>query len=172
MAAPQSTTRSKPKQGGERTVHTMKPVTKPKPTPDPEPPEPPEEPGDAGGGWLTPDARTIIALVVALVLGVATVLLGNNLVPQELSTLNLVVFGLVSVVVAAIGTLPMRWGWYVVPGVTVAFYGLGMYNLINTGDTVFNIVSGEALGYAVAGPATGVAVGYALQFVYKFVAGE
>lgn len=136
------------------------------PEPEPEPtPEAESSSGRAKGLW------TALAVLLAAGLTAASVILPMDLV-QGVSVVDQLIVGGLGFTVALAGMLPLRWGWYVVPGVTVAHYGLNFYNILLNEASVYSWVPGDAYGYALFTPLVGVVLGYALQGLYKVIAGE
>lgn len=149
-------------------MRTIKPAQRLPPSPEPGPLEPQEAQQEASG--LAKTVRTLLALGGAVALAIVTVLL----VP-EASTFSggeQVLLTVIVGVVAFLGLLPMRWGWWVMAGVAAAFFGLNLYNLFNPGGTVFVHYRGSSYTFAAMLPAVGVVVGGACQALYRFVGGK
>ncbi len=136
-------------------------------------PEPSEEPGplhepeEAVHKERPTGLLTVAAIVLSLAIAVPTILL----VEVPLSTVEQVVYIAVATVVLMLGLLPMRWGWYVMAAVTVAFFGLNLYNLITDAE-VFRFYNGSQQAFAILYPGIGVVVGGAMQGLYRLIGGE
>lgn len=111
---------------------------------------------------------TGLALVLAAGLTAGTMAFAWQLAGAP-DTVGLVLVTGLAFVIAVAGMLPMRWGWYVVPGVAGAHYALNFYNLIFTEGSVYGFVPGSAYGYALLTPGVGVILGFLLQGLYKLI---
>lgn len=169
MAAPQNTVpeedRSETSDEG-ASFRTFEPSSQPEPSP-----QPPGPPGEGGDDERPTLLLTVLAVVGAVALGAAIALLSAS--AADLSTTEVLVTGTLTAVVAFAGLVAIRWGWYVAAGVTLAFFGLVIYNLaLNQDSSVFGGSDPQDLAYAVLGPGPGVVLGYLLQGLYSFIAGE
>ena len=157
--------RPAPQPGQPRTVQRP-PQFKPSgPTPAPGPLEqaPPKPRRERPATLLT-----ILAVVLALGLALATV----AAVREDLTAGEKAILTVVVTIVAAGGLVPMRWGWYVMAVVTLAFFGLNLYNQLNPGGTIFVTYQGSSYTFAAILPAVGILVGAAAQAIYRFVGGR
>lgn len=139
------------------------------PGPEPAQPEPEQEPT-----W-SKEQGTTVGVALAAVISVATVLMARSLILEAGLSVGIgetVGVGLVAFVVALAGFLPLRWGFWVVPMVSLAHYGLNFWNMIFSEGSVYEFVQGDAMGYAVLTPALGVALGWVIEGVYRLVAPE
>lgn len=130
------------------------------------------EAGDDGFP-LTRRSRTILALVTAALVAVATTVVAQDIVQRGGAQIGLgetVGVGLISAVVAVAGLIAFRWGLWVVPFVTITHYGLNFYNMLFEDSSVYQFLEGSAMGYAVLAPALGVGLGWVLEGIYRLVA--
>lgn len=139
---------------------------------------PEEEADDASAEAEAEDERpkgllTVVAIVVSIGLGIAVALLAQSASPADLTTGEILTTTALTALVATAGLIAVRWGWWVTAGVTLAFFGLVMYNLaLNQDSTIFGGSDPQDLAYAVLGPGPGVVLGYALQGLYSLIAKE
>lgn len=137
-------------------------------TPDPSPePGPLREAEDQPERERPTTLLTALAVALSIAIAVPTILL----VDVPLTTVEQAVYIAVAAIVLMIGLLPMRWGWYVMAGVTVAFFGLNMYNLY-AGAEVFRFYNGSQQAFAILYPGVGVVVGGLMQGLYRLIGGE
>lgn len=116
---------------------------------------------------------TVLAIVASLGLGLAVALLAQSASPVDLTTGEILTTAALASLVAVAGLIAVRWGWWVAAGVTLAFFGLVIYNLaLNQDSTIFGGSDPQDLAYAVLGPGPGVVLGYVLQGLYSLIAGE
>lgn len=140
--------------------------------------ESPEEEADAVDAAEADEERpkgllTVLAIVVSIGLGIAVALLAQSASPVELTTGEILTTAALASLVAVAGLIAVRWGWWVTAGVTLAFFGLVIYNLaLNQDSTIFGGSDPQDLAYAVLGPGPGVVLGYVLQGLYSLIAGE
>jgi hypothetical protein len=138
----------------------------------PLPPTPAPGPLESAAGTATRTHHkgmlTLAAIGGAIGLGIATVMF-----VQEPLTMgeNAVLISIASVV-AFLGLMPMRWGGYVWAMVTVAFFGLTIYNQLNPEGTIFQLYRGSSYTFAVIMPAIGIFVGGVVQGLYRIVGGR
>lgn len=136
-------------------------------------PDPSPEPGPLHQAEEQPERErpttllTALAVVLSIGIAVPTIML----VDVPLTAVEQTVYIGVAAIVLMIGLLPMRWGWYVMAAVTVAFFGLNMYNLI-AGADVFRFYNGSQQAFAILYPGLGVVVGGLMQGLYRMVGGE
>lgn len=167
MAAPNETATDDPPGASEGDSSGFETTTfDTSPDPDPSPAdEADEEPERAKGVW------TVVAVVAAIGLAAASVILPRDLV-GGVGMVDMLIVGGFGFAVALAGMLPMRWGWYIVPGVAAAHYGLNFYNILFSESSVYAWVPGDAYGYALFTPLVGVVLGYALQGLYTAIVRE
>lgn len=117
------------------------------------------------------ERRTMAAVGGAIVVTLATISLARSILPPgvEVGLGATIAVGAVGFVVALAGLIPYRWGLWVVPFVTLAHYGLNFYNMLFAEGSLYDFVSGDAMGYAVLTPAIGVVIGWILEGVYRAV---
>lgn len=164
MAAPQMDSTSEETSGGSSRRQVMTFETTPEPSPEPGPlHETVEEPA----GERPTALLTALAVALSVAIAVPTILM----VDVPLTTVEQSVYIAVASVILLIGLLPMRWGWYVMAAVTVAFFGLNLYNLA-TDAAVFRFYNGSQQAFAVLYPSIGVVVGGLMQGLYRLVGGE
>lgn len=163
MAAPEMESTSDDTGGrSQRKVMTFEPTPDPSPEPGPLRQEEERPERERPTGLLT-----ALAVVLSVAIAIPTILF----VDVPLTTVEQAVYMTVAAIVLLIGLLPMRWGWYVMAGVTMAFFGLNMYNLV-AGAEVFQFYSGSQQAFAILYPGIGVVVGGLMQGVYRLIGGE
>lgn len=138
---------------------------------EPEPEPSPEEAAQSEASQRPKGLLTVLAVLLAAGLAVGGVFAPMDLVGDANITDYLIVGGF-GFVIAMGGMLPLRWGWYLVPFVSLAHYGMNFYNIIFADSTVYTFVPGDAYGYSLFVPLIGVVLGYAMQGLYNWIAVE
>lgn len=133
------------------------------PAPEPSGPAPATSSGDEGR-----TLRTLVAVGAAALLAGGTVYVSSILAGIPGVTEVLIV-GLIAFVIAFAAMIPMRWGLYVVPGVTFIYAGYTAYNIFFNPDSVFQLVPGEAYGYAISSLGVGAIIGFVAQGLYSAI---
>lgn len=164
MAAPPMESTSDQETGGSSQRKVMSFETAPDPSPEPGPLREAEE---APKRERPQGLLTALAVVLSIAVAVPTILM----VDVPLTTVEQSVYIAVAAVVLMVGLLPIRWGWYVMGGVTLAFFGLNIYNLA-TDAAVFQFYNGSQQAFAILYPGVGVVVGGAMQGLYRLIGGD
>lgn len=112
--------------------------------------------------------RTLIAVIAAAALAGVTVYLSSRLAGIP-GTSGVLVVGLIAFAIALIALIPIRGGLYVVPGVMALYFAYTVYNMFFNPDSVFQLVPGEAYGYAVSSLGVGTVIGYLAQGLYSAI---
>ncbi len=134
---------------------------------EPSQPDPPSG-GEASGEERSKNLWTVVAIVAAAGLAAGTIYLASRFagIPgvTEVVTVSAIAFG-----ICLVAMVPMRWGLYVAPGVALMYFGYTVYNMFLNPESVFQLVPGEAYGYALSSLGVGALIGLVAQGLYSAI---
>ncbi len=122
-----------------------------------------EDSKDRPKGMLSLLALLGAALIAGLLMFFASRLAG---VP---GTSEVLLVSLIAFVVALVGMIPMRWGLFVVPGVTIAGFGYITFSMFFAENSIFQRLPADSFGYALFLFGGAVVLGFVAQGVYSAI---